>query len=258
MTLKYWKSARLRRRKWRTGTFITAVRIISSEEGSNTAVPGPSRALPGTSYFITIAGNIGVGKSTLVARLSRRLGWQPVFENVDENPYLADFYADMERWSFQSQLFFLARRLRQHHDLLGQRQSVILDRSVYEDAEIFARNLFDRGDMDARDWATYQTLYETLCALLPPPNLVVYLRASVPTLQRRIGQRGRDYEQQVPADYLDQLNTLYDRWAADFTLCPVLTVETDQLDYVQHDTHLDRIWQKIDGRLQGKDYLTLE
>jgi deoxyadenosine/deoxycytidine kinase len=208
-------------------------------------------------YFITIAGNIGVGKSTLVRLLTQRLNWEPVYEAVEENPYLSDFYQDMAQWSFHSQVFFLSRRLRQHHSLLQMQKSAIQDRSVYEDAEIFARNLYDQGQMSERDWNCYFDLYRTLGALLHPPDLVIYLRASVPTLRRRIQQRGRDYEQEIDEAYLDRLNKLYDRWSAAFHLSPVLTVDTDNLDYVQHDDHLDQIWQKIEDRLQGKDYLAL-
>jgi len=207
--------------------------------------------------FITIAGNIGVGKSTLVKLLVARNGWDPIFETVAENPYLADFYQDMHRWSFHSQIFFLARRLQQHHELLQRKNSIIQDRSVYEDAEIFARNLYKQGDMSERDWASYYDLYQTLAMMLQPPDLVIYLKASVPTLRRRIMQRGRDYEQQIEAGYLAQLNDLYDNWADSFTLSPVLTIDTNNLDYVQYDAHLDQIWQKIEERLQGRDYLAL-
>ena len=209
-------------------------------------------------YFITIAGNIGVGKSTLVRLLSQRHGWEPVFEAVEENPYLADFYQDMKRWSFQSQVFFLSRRLRQHNGLLKYKKSVIQDRSVYEDAEIFARNLYDQGNMGNRDWACYFDLYRTLAAMLPAPDLVIYLKADMLTLRRRIAKRGREYEQDIDEKYLERLNALYDRWAEGFRLCPVLTVDTNNLNFVQHDEHLDQIWQKIVERLQGKDYLTLE
>jgi len=208
-------------------------------------------------YFITIAGNIGVGKSTLTDLLSQKLGWKPVYEAVEENPYLTDFYLDMNRWAFQSQAFFLSRRLRQHHQLLKIPDDVIQDRSVYEDAEVFARNLYQRGYMSRRDWNTYCELYEILSQLLKPPHFVVYLRASVPTLIRRISQRGRAYERQISPDYLEQLNELYDEWAAGFRLCPVLTVETDNLDYVQHDEHLDQITLRLLDRLHGREYLEL-
>lgn len=210
-----------------------------------------------TKYFITIAGNIGVGKSTLVQLLAERLDWEPVFEAVSENPYLADFYKDMQRWSFQSQVFFLSRRLRQHYDLLQHPNSIIQDRSVYEDAEIFARNLYQSGDMNERDWASYMDLYKTLTLLLEPPDLVIYLRASVPTLRRRIAQRGRDYEQTIADDYLKRLNTLYEGWADGFRLSPVLIIDTNNLNYVQYDEHLELIWNRIEHRLQGKDYLAL-
>ncbi|MFQ5398426.1 MAG: deoxynucleoside kinase [Anaerolineae bacterium] len=209
-------------------------------------------------YFITIAGNIGVGKSTLVKLLAQRLGWEPVLEAVTENPYLADFYQDMPRWSFHSQVFFLSRRLQQHHALLQRPNSIIQDRSVYEDAEVFARNLYTQGAMSERDWRCYLDLYHTLSALLQPPHLVVYLKASLPTLRRRIAQRGREYEQTISDEYLNQLNRLYDDWVGQFRLSPVLTVDTDNLDYLQHDEHLDQVWRRIEHRLQGRDYLSLE
>lgn len=210
-----------------------------------------------TKQFITIAGNIGVGKSTLVALLAEKQGWSPVYEAVEENPYLADFYADMPRWSFQSQVFFLSKRLQQHHTLLQSRDSVIQDRSVYEDAEIFARNLYQQGAMIERDWLCYYDLYQTLAMMLPPPQLMVYLQADVGTLRRRIEQRGRAYEQGISEAYLSQLNALYEAWAENFTLCPVLIINTDKLDYVQYDAHLELIWEKIAERLRGKAFLAL-
>lgn len=209
-------------------------------------------------YFITIAGNIGVGKSTLVTLLSRKLGWEPVFEAVAENPYLADFYDDMNRWSFHSQVFFLTRRLQQHYSLLQQSSAVLQDRSVYEDAEIFARNLYMQGHLSERDWASYFELYQTLAQLLKPPDLVIYLRASTATLRRRIAGRGREYERNIADTYLQDLNRLYDEWVAGFRLSPVLTVDTDNLDYVQYDEHLEQIWSRISDRLHGREYLALK
>ena len=209
------------------------------------------------SSFITIAGNIGVGKSTLVQLLAENLGWDPVYEAVDENPYLKDFYADMERWGFQSQIFFLSNRVRQHYELLQSKNSIIQDRSVYEDAEIFARNLFNQGKLSARDWETYHNLYHTMTQVLAPPQLVVYLQASVETLQRQIATRGRDYEQSIDPGYLADLNRLYEEWIGNFSLCPVLTINTDHLDYVQYADHLEIIQDKILERLQGKDFLQL-
>jgi deoxyadenosine/deoxycytidine kinase len=210
-----------------------------------------------TSHFITIAGNIGVGKSTLTTRLAHNLNWKPFLEGEANNPYLPQFYEDMQRWSFHSQIFFLSQRLQQHYQLLQDDGSVLQDRSVYEDAEIFARNLFLQGQMSRQDWQTYYLLYQTLSQLLRPPDLVVYLKASVPTLQRRIAQRGRQYEQAIAEGYLTRLNQLYDEWITGFKLCPVLTVNTDNLDYVQHDEHLQLIIERIQERLHGQDYLAL-
>jgi deoxyadenosine/deoxycytidine kinase len=201
--------------------------------------------------FVAIAGNIGVGKSTLVSMLSGRLGWQPFYEPVGENPYLADFYSDMRAWSFHSQIFFLTRRLRAHRQLLDHPTSAIQDRSVYEDAEVFASNLYHQGLMDERDFNSYQELYRVLSEFLPPPDLVVYLRASVPTLLRRIAHRGRDYERTISAEYLEQLNLLYEEWIATFCLCPVLSVPADDLDYVANAAHLDLIVGKIQEKLTG-------
>jgi deoxyadenosine/deoxycytidine kinase len=203
--------------------------------------------------FIAVAGNIGVGKSTLVTMLSERLGWQPFYEAVAENPYLADFYHDMRLWSFHSQIFFLSNRLRSHRQLIDHPTSVVQDRSVYEDAEVFARNLYDQGYLGERDYATYRQLYEVLTEFLPPPDLVLYLRASIDTLQRRISRRGRDYERQIAPDYLAQLNTLYEGWIERFALCPVLTVPADDLDYVANANHMDLITRKVLEKLQGKD-----
>ncbi len=203
--------------------------------------------------FVAVAGNIGVGKSTLVEMLCEKLGWEPFYEPVAENPYLADFYEDMPTWSFHSQVFFLSHRLRSHHDLAQHPTSVIQDRSVYEDAEVFAQNLYRQGHIQKRDYQTYRELYETVIGFLPPPDLVIYLRASVPTLLRRIESRGRDYERTISADYLAGLNDLYEAWINDFTLCPVLTVPADDLDYVAHRGHLNLVTAKVNDMLTGKE-----
>ncbi len=208
--------------------------------------------------FVAVAGNIGVGKSTLVEMLCVRMGWEPFFEPVAENPYLADFYADMDAWSFHSQIFFLAHRLRTHYDLAQHPNSVVQDRSVYEDAEIFAQNLFLQGHIAHRDYQTYRQLYETTMRFLPPPDLVVYLRASVQTLMGRITHRGRTYEQTISSDYLDGLNNLYEAWIDNFTLCPVLAVPADDLDYVSHPGHLRLITQKVEEKLTGKEEVVFE
>jgi len=208
--------------------------------------------------FVAVAGNIGVGKSTLVELLSKHLGWAPFYEPVGENPYLADFYSDMTAWSFQSQIFFLTRRLLAHRQLLDHTTSAIQDRSVYEDAEIFAYNLFLQGDMVERDYQTYRDLYIVLTQFLPPPDLVVYLRASVDTLLNRIASRGRDYERTIKPEYLTRLNDLYKSWIENFTLCPVLTVPADDLDYVANGSHLDLIVEKINNKLAGKEEVVFE
>ena len=203
--------------------------------------------------FVAVAGNIGVGKSTLVELLAQRLSWQPFFEPVGDNPYLADFYSDMRTWSFHSQIFFLTRRLRIHRDLCDNPTSSIQDRSVYEDAEVFARNLARQGLMAERDYRSYRELYTVLTQFLPAPDLVVYLRAEVPTLIARIAQRGRSYEQEIEPTYLAQLNELYEDWIRNFTLCPVLTVPAGDLNYVANDSHLDLIVSKIYDKLEGKE-----
>jgi deoxyadenosine/deoxycytidine kinase len=208
--------------------------------------------------FIAVAGNIGVGKSTLVSMLGKRLEWQPFYEPVVENPYLADFYADMHAWAFHSQIFFLTRRLRSHVDLSQFPDSVVQDRSVYEDAEIFAHNLFLQGHIQPRDYQTYRELYETAVQLLPPPDLMIYLRASVPTLLDRISHRGRDYERTISAEYLQSLNDLYEGWISDFVLCPVLTIPSDDLDYVAHPGHLNLVVKKIQEKLTGNEEVVFD
>jgi deoxyadenosine/deoxycytidine kinase len=203
--------------------------------------------------FIAVAGNIGVGKSTLVMLLSENLGWTPFYEPVTENPYLADFYEDMQAWGFHSQIYFLMRRLRIHRKLMDMKGSVIQDRSVYEDAEIFAHNLFLQKAINQRDYATYQELYQVLVEFLPPPDLVIYLRASVSTLVSRISKRNREYERTISPDYLSELNQLYEKWVDHFDLCPVLTVPCDNLDYVAKPQHLALIADKVRDILVGKE-----
>ena len=203
--------------------------------------------------YIVVAGNIGVGKSTLVRLLCERLGWEPFYEPVTENPYLSDFYQDMDAWGFHSQVFFLAHRLQIQRSILLNPASVIQDRSIYEDAEVFALNLYLQGHLSQRDHETYRALYQALNDLLPPPDLMIYLRASVSTLIHRIMQRNRNYELSISPEYLHRLNDLYSQWINHFTLCPVLTVPADDLDYVAHPTHLELIVQKVQEKLTGKD-----
>jgi Deoxynucleoside kinases len=207
--------------------------------------------------FIVVAGNIGAGKSTLVQILSEKLGYQPFFEPVNDNPYLADFYQNMEAWSFHSQLYFLTRRLRIHKQLLEAEGSVVQDRSVYEDAEVFARNLYLQGDMSTRDYGVYQDLYQILIDLLPPPNLVVYLRATVDTLLERINTRGRGFEAGISRSYLERLNLLYEEWIASFAQCPVLIIPSDNLNLVSSSAHISQVVQLVQDRIMGKTEVNL-
>jgi deoxyadenosine/deoxycytidine kinase len=208
--------------------------------------------------YIVVAGNIGVGKSTLVGMLCEHLGWDPFYEPVTENPYLTDFYRDMNTWGFHSQVFFLAHRLQIHRAILQHPGSVVQDRSIYEDAEIFAQNLSLQEQFNARDYETYRALYQAVYDFLPPPDLVIYLRASVQTLMHRIAQRNRSYEKSISPDYLGQLNGLYRQWIDRFTLCPVLTVPADDLDYVAHPHHLDLIVRKVQEKLTGKEVVVFD
>ncbi len=203
--------------------------------------------------YIAVAGNIGVGKSTLVQKICAHMNWEPFYEPVTENPYISDFYEDMNAWSFHSQTFFLTHRLRIHQELIHFNGSVIQDRSIYEDAEIFARNLFLQDKMSSRDYQTYYSLYQTLAEFLPPPDLVLYLRASEETLIKRIHIRNRSYERSITQEYLAQLNVLYERWITNFRFCPVLTVPADVLDFVVHPRHLALILRKVQDKLTGKE-----
>lgn len=198
-----------------------------------------------------------MGKSTLTALLGQRLGWEPFFEAVNDNPYLSDFYTDMQRWGFHSQIYFLSRRLKHHWQLLQRDESVVQDRTVYEDAEVFACNLYRRRLMAERDYRSYRELYETVTSVLRPPDLIVYLRASVDTLQVRINHRGRPYERDISVDYLNQLNVLYEQWVDGFSLCPVLTVPSDDLDFVVNAGHLDLIVHQVLEKLHGPEEVVL-
>jgi len=208
--------------------------------------------------YIAMAGNIGVGKSTLVNMLCERLKWEAFYEPVAENPYLEDFYREMSTWSFHSQIFFMTHRLQIQKDLIHFPGSVIQDRSIYEDAEIFARSLFLQNYLSRRDYDTYRTMYETITEFIPAPNLVIYLRASVETLQHRITLRNRDYEKTISRDYLTNLNVLYEEWIAHFNICPVLTIPADDLDYVANPHHFELIVNKVEEKLTGKDEVVFE
>jgi len=210
------------------------------------------------SKFVVVAGNIGVGKSSLVNLLSEYLGWEPFFEPVVENPYLADFYTDMERWGFHSQVFFLSHRVNIHQSIMAFNGSVVMDRSIYEDAEIFAKNLFLTAQFEERDYETYRVLYSAFMKVIQPPDLIIYLRASVSTLQKRIAQRARSYEGEISDDYLSQLNELYEQWVRQIDFCPVLTIPADDLDFVARPQHLSLIAEKILQRLSGVEEVVFD
>jgi len=205
--------------------------------------------------MIVLAGNIGAGKTSLTERLGARLGWQTAFESVVDNPYLAEFYADMRSWSFHLQIFFLGHRARQYLELAVAPQSAILDRSIYEDAYIFARALHHMGNLNERDYLSYRTVFELIVNRLPPPDLLIYLRAPVPVLMERIRRRGRNIEGGISADYLALLESFYDDWLLNFDVCPVLTIRTDDLDFVHETHHLDIVVERIQDKRAGREEL---
>ena len=182
--------------------------------------------------FIAIAGNIGAGKTELTRFLCRRYGLNPFYEPNDQNPYLADFYQDMKAWAFKSQVFFLTHKFRLHRDLERGDGTALQDRTIYEDAEIFAKNLYKTRKIDARDWKTYWELYETIAQALKPPDLMIYLQCPVRTLKQRIALRGREMEKDIPTPYLKRLNDLYEDWFKHYKMSPVLVLSTDKLDYL--------------------------
>jgi len=197
--------------------------------------------------YIAIAGNIGSGKSTLTGLLAQRYGLLPVYEAVDENPYLADFYADMGRWAFQSQVFFLAKRLRQHLEQINPAQHVVQDRTIFEDAFIFAQNLWLEGHLSERDWQTYLALYDGIAPALRKPDLLIYVRASVETLQAHIARRGRDYEQRIPQAYLASLNRLYEAWIGAYDLSPVLVISSDSVNYADDEETRELMYRMLEA-----------
>jgi deoxyadenosine/deoxycytidine kinase len=208
-----------------------------------------------TKRLALIAGNIASGKTSLTDRLGARLGWRTAYESVADNPYLPDFYADMRQWSFHLQVFFLGHRAQQHQELAASPGSAIADRSIYEDAHIFARALYHLGNLSERDYHAYRQVYDMVVGALPHPDLLIYLRAPVPVLMERIGHRGRDMERGITSEYLSLLETFYADWLQSFDLCPVLTIHTGDLDFVHRSEHLDIVVQRIQDRLAGREEL---
>jgi deoxyadenosine/deoxycytidine kinase len=207
----------------------------------------------GQKIFIAIAGNIGTGKTTLTQMLSQRFGWNAFFESVQDNPYLADFYNDMERWAFPLQIFFLNNRFKVHQGIGGHADSAIQDRSIYEDAHIFARNLYEQGKMEKRDYFNYLDLYQMMTKYLSPPDLVIYLKKSLPKLKEQIQRRGRDFEKNIPEQYLCDLNRYYDDWIGSYDLGKKLTIESDELDFVRRPADFDLIIRQMVDALDQRD-----
>jgi deoxyadenosine/deoxycytidine kinase len=206
-----------------------------------------------TKRFVLVAGNIGSGKTSLTELLGKRLGWSTAYESVEDNPYLADFYADMHSWAFHLQIFFLGHRAEQHLAIARSPGSAIVDRSIYEDAEIFTRASLELGNLTDRDYDAYRKVYQLVVDSLPVPDLLFYLRAPVPVLLERIRARGRAIETGVTAEYLGLLERLYDEWLERFDLCPVLSIRTDDLDFVHRPQHFEIVIQRMYDKLAGKE-----
>jgi len=203
--------------------------------------------------LILVAGNIGSGKTSLTERIGVRLDWRTAFESVADNPYLPDFYNNMRQWSFHLQVYFLGHRAEQHLEMWQDPRSAIIDRSIYEDAAIFARALNHLGNLNERDYQTYRKVFSLVIKTLPAPSLLIYLKAPVSLLIDRIHQRARDIESGIDATYLDLLDSFYEEWIQTFDLCPVLTLRTDDLDFVHQPKHLDTVVQHIQDKLAGKE-----
>ena len=202
------------------------------------------------SKYVAIAGNIGAGKSSLTALLGKNFGWETFFESVDNNPYLSDFYEDMRRWSFNLQIYFLSSRFRHQKEMLESDRSLIQDRTIYEDVEIFAKNLHNMNLMSDRDFKNYSALFEQMSCYLRPPDLLIYLRAEVPTLVRQIQSRGRDYENTIRIEYLESLNKLYEDWVDRYEH-EKLIINTDNLDFVNNKEDLGQVIELVEQRLFG-------
>ena len=200
---------------------------------------------------IAVAGNIGVGKTTLTKLLAKNFQWEPHFESVDNNPYLDDFYTDMQRWAFNLQVFFLNSRFGQLKEIQTSGKKIIQDRTIYEDANIFAPNLHAMGLMTTRDFENYESLFDLMASFVKPPDLLIYLRASVPTLVKQIQARGRDYESSIRIDYLTRLNERYEAWISEYTDGKLLIIETDNLDFTKNPEDLSQIIDKINTELNG-------
>jgi deoxyadenosine/deoxycytidine kinase len=200
---------------------------------------------------IAIVGNIGAGKTTLTEMLAKNYGWEPMYEAVDNNPYLEDFYNEMKRWSFNLQIYFLNSRYRQIVEIQKSGRDIIQDRTIYEDAYIFAENLHDMGLMTTRDYENYQSMFDNIIEYIKPPDLLVYLKASVPTLVNNIQRRGREYEIGIRIDYLSKLNEKYDKWIKGYKLGKLLVLDKDNLDFANNTEDMASIVEKIEREING-------
>jgi deoxyadenosine/deoxycytidine kinase len=200
---------------------------------------------------IAIVGNIGAGKTTLTELLAKNYGWEPLYEAVDNNPYLEDFYGDMKRWSFNLQIYFLNSRYRQIIDIQKSGRDIIQDRTIYEDAYIFAENLHDMGLMTSRDYENYESIFNNITEYIKPPDLLVYLKASVPTLVNNIQRRGREYEIGIRIDYLSKLNEKYDKWINGYKLGKLLVLDKDNLDFANNTEDMSSIIQMVEREING-------
>ena len=208
-----------------------------------------------TKRTVIVAGNIGAGKTSLAERISERMGWKCAFESVSDNPYLADFYKDMREWAFHLQIFFLGHRANQYLKMSNDPQSVIFDRTIYEDECIFARALYHMGNVEERDYLSYRRVFDLITSQLPPPDLLIYLKAPVGVLMKRIQSRARSIETGISEEYLSLLDSFYEDWLKTFDVCPVLTIRSDDLDFVHQPQHLDIVVERIQDRLAGKEEL---
>jgi deoxyadenosine/deoxycytidine kinase len=200
---------------------------------------------------IAVVGNIGAGKTTLTELLAKNYGWDPLYEAVDNNPYLEDFYSDMKRWSFNLQIYFLNSRYRQIIEIQKSGRNIIQDRTIYEDAYIFAENLHDMGLMTSRDYDNYESIFNNITEYIKPPDLLVYLKASVPTLVNNIQRRGREYEIGIRIDYLSKLNEKYDKWINNYKLGKLLILDKDNLDFANNTEDLSSIIQSVEREING-------
>lgn len=219
--------------------------MMKSESGSESEADKV-----GKKKYIAVAGNIGAGKSSLTTLLGKNFGWETYYESVDDNPYLSDFYEDMRRWSFNLQIYFLSSRFKHQKILMNMDNSLIQDRTIYEDVEIFAKNLHEMGLMSDRDYQNYCSLFDEMASYLKAPDLLIYLRADVPTLVKQIQQRGREYENTIRIEYLERLNRLYEDWIDSYDH-EKLVIDTDDIDFVNNPEDLGKILNLVEQRLYG-------